>query len=445
MKKMRTALLSTAALVGLAVSPLAAASAQTTEPATPSVGEGFSHIATHPQAALQPEWSRSLDALHYYDGKLIAGYGDYSDNTGPIALNPFDIASGQFTGVEATLAGEEILVFREVGGALYAPNIDPRTGWNSPTGYATNRSGSWAEERHVPFVHVYDVAERVPGEMWMVGSANTIDGSAFGGATVYKSTDGGESWSFERQDTDANESDRNGFERYYWIGSAGGKVIMQASSVRDAPINIYDGSSWSTVKKLPKDWMGGWNSYDGPQMCSGATDPAMVGHLGDDLMVCNGETDFRTGAGSSVTFDGRVLTRHVGGWVGGHLSNPGGSYTIARVSDWYEADDGWLYALSPKGVARTKDGASFEVLYEGRTGASSIAVHDGTIYLGAGEGSIHASDLTSDEMAAALGKTVHPTSSMSVKVGGGGGGGNEKGPDHPSNKPGKGKGNTGQI
>lgn len=395
--------------------------------------EGFSFLATHPEAAAQPTWGQGIDALAVDGDLLVAGYGDYTDNTGPIHLNPYDLSTGEFVGSQVALAGEEILVFRELGGSLYAPNIDPRTGWNDPTGYVTNVNGAWEEHRHVPFVHVYDMAERVPGEFWMVGSANTLDGTEFGGATAYRSTDAGDTWEFMRQETDEDPKERTGFERYYWIGAAGGKVIMQAHSVTNAPVRIFDGKKWSTVA-LDKKWTGSKRQTTNGRLCHPwTTDPAQVGHLGDDLTVCNG-ADGAGRVGSTVTFDGQTLKRHIGTWAGGQVETSPNTYTYANVTDWFEGDDGWLYALSPvRGIARTRDGATFQVLYDTPEGerlpALSLAVHDDRIYLGGREADLHVSDLTVSQMAEANGRVVEPSDVITVRVDkeGKGGGGKDKG------------------
>lgn len=306
-------------------------------------------------------------------------------------------------------AGEAVDVFRKLGGAVYAPNTDPRTGWNDPTGYATDRSGVWQEERHVPFVHVLDMGERVAGEYWMVGSANTLDGAAFGGATASRSTDAGKTWQLVRQETYAKESDRNGFERYYWTKAVNGKMVMQAAGVVNAPLRVFDGNQWSTVR-LPKDWTNGWQGMDAVSLCS-TYSPKLVEEINGTL-VCPGYSYFTTDRGSIVNFDGKTAKKNIGGWPSntGRITLPGGGYTLPSITDWHKADDGWLYALSSqRGVARTQDGVRFQVVLEGAVDARTLAVANGNLYFAGAEGNIYKADKTVNELVGANGAWVEPT------------------------------------
>jgi hypothetical protein len=325
----------------------------------------FTVVAEHPQAAQQPTVrGKTLHDLAVdADGKLVAGYGDYDQNTGPIAINPFDPVTGTFDGVQVTIATEELNTFRNLGGALYSPMIDPTTDWSQPAGYATNATGTWTNEAKIPAVHIYDMAERVPGELWMVGSANNANGE-FGGATAFRSTDGGKTWQVARQETDTNPANRNGFERYYWVAAMNGKVYMRARDVDTAQTMVFDGTKWSSVKADPcTNWLLDANAmavFKGKMYC---VSPYLT------------------------TFDGSKVT------------TADFNHVMTGAQDFFVADDGYLYGLSSKGIARTSDGSKWETLATNvPAGASSIAVVDGKIYLGTRDAQILAADRTVSQM-----------------------------------------------
>src|SRR5688572_31202652 len=90
----------------------------------------FLPIAVHPDAAAQSTaLGQTLQTLKPFNGKLYAGFGDYGVNTGPIAVRAFDPAAGGFGASALTAETEALLIYREIGGRLYAPHIDP---WPSP-------------------------------------------------------------------------------------------------------------------------------------------------------------------------------------------------------------------------------------------------------------------------------------------------------------------------
>ena len=85
----------------------------------------FELAATHPDAAI----GKSIQTLKPFHGKLYAGYGDYFTNTGPIADRAFEPATGTFGSSLLSAQTEALMIYREIGGKLYALHIDP---WPSP-------------------------------------------------------------------------------------------------------------------------------------------------------------------------------------------------------------------------------------------------------------------------------------------------------------------------
>lgn len=342
--------------------------APTPDPPTGPGTSSWSVLADHPQASAQGTTrGRTLHDLEVTaQGHLVAGYGDYGANTGPIAINPFDPSTGTFAGTQVMVGTEEVNVLRPLDAGLYAPMIDPTTDATQPAGYATNATGAWTTEARVPAVHLYDVTERVPGELWMVGSANVPGTSTFGGATAYRSTDGGASWTVAHQETDSDPARRDGYERYYWAAAIGGKVYVRAHSVDGASTQVFDGTRWGTVNAAP---------------CTSVTDA-------NETAVFNGR--LVCARPYLQTFDGsRVQTADYG-------------HVMTNTVDFHEAD-GYLYGLTASGnVGRTADGVTWEHLLAGApTGSSSIAVSDGVVYLGTTGGQILRADRTVAEILAA--------------------------------------------
>lgn len=66
----------------------------------------FSLVGTHPQAGQQPTTQgKTIMALHAWNGKIYAGYGDVTANTGPIAITPYNPATGMFDATPEIVSG----------------------------------------------------------------------------------------------------------------------------------------------------------------------------------------------------------------------------------------------------------------------------------------------------------------------------------------------------
>ncbi len=135
----------------------------TEQPGSPTL-----HIldAEHPQAATlvgrpsesQPEIGRAISCLRAFRGRIYAGFGDWTDNTGPIPVVAYDPDMGALTS-GPTLKTEAIDEMRVIGDALYVPEVD-HTGWfwfYSDIHVFDGRE--WASIRLRRAVHVFDVAE----------------------------------------------------------------------------------------------------------------------------------------------------------------------------------------------------------------------------------------------------------------------------------------------
>jgi hypothetical protein len=308
-------------------------------------------VGTDPFASAQPTAAgHLLRDLGLDGGKLYVAYGDYNANTGPQQVHTFDPTSGQFSASQLQVPTEEISVYRKLNGKLYAPMTDPRVPSTSNVGYATNATGPWTNQMKAPAVHVYDVATMNGSDLWMVGSVAQYDPvTPGGGAAAYRSTDGGQTWQIVAKDTSVAE---NGFERYYWAAAINGTMYLQADGVTEgSPLRAFNGTGWSTV------------AVDRP--CG--TVAANRVEVFKNRIVCAGGTAF-----GITTFDGvRSVTAPIGALA--DLAVPG---------------DGYIYALTNTGVHRSLDGISWTPLSTAPSGARSVAVVNGTVYLGMSDSTI---------------------------------------------------------
>lgn len=223
----------------------------TTAAPTPTVSGTL--FATNTDAnALSDHWHRSLTDLAIAGGELYSSWGDYNGNIGPIALNSHNLATGAQTH-HLTVNGEELNALRVVNGNVYTADIDPKVGWQSNAGYATNAGGVWKYNAATPFIHVFDVA--VAGsEIFLAGSIVNPDTATYGPApylaAIKKSADGGKTWTIEKTRSSLRGSNDN--DRYYWLASVNGKVyaaatVADANGYRNKIIDVYAAGTWSTV------------------------------------------------------------------------------------------------------------------------------------------------------------------------------------------------------
>lgn len=133
-------------------------------------------------------------ALSAFDGRLHVGYGDYSDNTGPIAMHAWDPVDHQWLYYGTTYT-DQVAVFRASpsGKALYTPVVDGHGDeLRDETGVYQLKCGSsqWGLMGNAieGSAHNYDVAFQ--GETIMVGTGGRRNQPALLMATE----DEGETW-----------------------------------------------------------------------------------------------------------------------------------------------------------------------------------------------------------------------------------------------------------
>ena len=332
-------------------------------PINAAVNMSFTTIGTHPEANAQPtSIGKNVYDLAVADGNVYMGYGDYNDNTGPVHINPYSISSGSFEGSQLEVPSEEISVFRNINGRLYAPMTDPRLPFTSDVGYSERASdGSWSNQLKAPAIHIYDMASLDGNDLWMVGSSVEEDGSTLRGATAYRSNDGGTTWNVAM--TDVSEPVGNGFERYYWVAKINDKIYMQAHDTdHNAPMRSFDGASWeegTTTEVCPTIRANKIEVFDNKMVCS----------IGNDQLRL---------------FDGTTYTD----------ITPVGQ--IGSAKDFYVNED-YLYVLGSNTIVRTQDLDTWEIVSAAPIKAQSIAVDDDYVYLGDDSAKLLRSNITITE------------------------------------------------
>lgn len=151
-----------------------------------------------------------LSNLHAFDGRLHLGYGDYNENTGPIAMHAWDPAAQLFVDL-GVLPGEEVRGLFAAHGSLYGPAID-HDGHQESGGVYRLDCGAQAWSVETPIegaVHVYDLAAQ--GENLYAGTGSLTGAPAL----LMVSDDRGESWT----ELLRHESPPDGFSRFYYSGA----------------------------------------------------------------------------------------------------------------------------------------------------------------------------------------------------------------------------------
>ncbi len=321
------------------------------------------YVGTHPQAVVETtDRAQQLGALTAWNGKIYTGYGDWDRNTGPMSVTPFDPATGKFAATpEFTSETESVEIFKIIDKKLYALHVDPRGGWGATYSVADASSGTpvWQNVTgKIPYTHTFGITQGLaPNEIFISGQSD--EGSATNEvAKVYRSTDGGNTWS-----QSLSIPSRGGFNRMMFIAKLNGKIYAQNMSMSDfngsdpqSAAWVFDGNRWSSANKIYAN-----QAYDGTE------------------------------------FAGKIILKsHPSG--GSLLSYDGRNTTVVRSSltDYYVADDGYVYALGweasgggKKMVTRSKDLVTWENITYAQTDASSIAVINNTLYVSTHESKLY--------------------------------------------------------
>lgn len=322
--------------------------------------DGWELLGTHPEAAAQAKVSGTGAAivdLELFGNALYAGFGDYDKNTGPIAINPYDLGDRRFRGVKAQAYTHQIGVWRKAGGALVAPNIDPlgdvdNGGANDPNaGFDWIVDGeTWKHRAIGTGLHVFDWAAG-DGSNFAVGSG-VVPGEG-GGAVIWRRIGTGP-WN---RSFGGDSDPRQNQDRYYWIAVVDGVPYVQARGTsRVAPMRRLDVAKnlWAVVPAITDEFHPS-NQPRHVQVCQGA-----IISLTDERL--------------------RVFTPYAG--APRRVASPDGS----RFVDLY-VDGAVLWVLTAKGVFRSTDlGRTFQRKADAPVlkvaAANALAVRTGEVFVG---------------------------------------------------------------
>jgi hypothetical protein len=290
----------------------------------------FVEVATHPEAALQPtDWGRMLVTLKAWDGRVYAGYGDLNANTGPISVMSYDPATRAF-GTEWVSDTEAILIYRPIGGHLYAPAADRRAAADYAVG------PPWRDVGSLDTSHAWDMVTLTGTDLWLLGSFG-VD------AVAWRSLDGGETWAEALR---VGPAAGTFFARFYFGGVYQGKLHLQAAPLHTVS-KAFDGQAWS----------------DGPDLFGGTGAPGWHAEAAAGRLLYQSSTYAEA---QLFAFDGQqVQTVPVG---------PIWDYAVARAG---------VFTLGADGTVRCSTNlAAWKALGPAPPGARSIAVLGRTVYVG---------------------------------------------------------------
>ena len=356
-------------------------------------------VGLHPAAsAITPgtHYARTLGTLRPWNGRLYIGYGDYDNNVGdPAKIIPYDPAEDRFVGPLLTSANREWTIYREIDGKLYSPVTDnPSAGTfnNFGVGQVSGGAESWSEHVEVPTEHVLDMATTGPGQVWMVGSASS---GAYPDcpncAIVWRSTDGGQSFTRSLSVAPEDTSCTNCASIFYFAGVLNGVLWVQA---RDFHGNVpqiqshawaFNGQSWKSedVNLLPLSTVhhGYGPTQFGDFLVYLTRKPARIAN--NYLMLFDGIND-ATSANIPATVTNFAVD---GDFIYVLMSNGDVRRTKDVTAQWDDWERLPTYTFDPSAYPLAPFGH----------GARSIAVLDGVVYLGTADAELYRLDVCGRE------------------------------------------------
>lgn len=197
-------------------------------------------------AAQSSARGRSIATLSPFGSRLFLGYGDFTDNTGPITPVAYAVERAAFE-AGPPLETEELLDFQVHAGRLFAAELDPRGDETLGSVFRFDPGADWREMPDIPdAVHTFGMAEF--GGQLFVGT-----GCARGGtARVAVTSDAGETWS----DGHTTAAPADGFARYTHLGATSSELFVSGRVHTEPPAPFAytrQGGDWEAVTGLPAD------------------------------------------------------------------------------------------------------------------------------------------------------------------------------------------------
>ncbi len=391
MKKMTTAIsagaLAAVLAVTMAVTPASAGPLLTAE----RMG-AWAQPSTYPD-----QFARTIQDIAIIGQEAYAGWGDYDKNIGPVQLSSVNVTTGGNT-PRFTLNGEEADALRVYGGKLYVPDVDPKQPWSAPAGYATS-APKWRYVAALAAQHVFDVAE-LNGELFIAGSMTNPDPATYGPtadlAFIAQSKDAGVTWQVVRWKATDPAVGHSGYDRYYWLAVANGKVWASARIYSGkSSLDVYSNGVWAEVA-TPY----GIQNLNTQTHLVQAFGTRVVGNsAGNEVWVIDGTVDLsagsipaparvRIGENRSVTIMDFAVDAPTG-TVYALLRNDAG---VNSDDDVWRSTDGitWTHVATvnipvPNWFVTWHNG---EITTEFRATATALAVRNGDLFLGTNMGDL---------------------------------------------------------
>lgn len=373
----------------------------------------FTELATHPQAAAQPTTTgKTISKMTVFNGKLITGFGDYNANTGPIGINPFDVASSSFDGVVFNVPSESTGNWKEINGKLYTTTIDPTGCGNCAAGYAVSTDGvNWQANRPVTAEHMYDIATLTGTDLWLFGGSRST-------AYAWRSLDDGETWAVA-QSHNINPDAGDDSERYYWGAELNGKMYMQSNAWGQTnEVQIYDGTNWATG--TTDNICGSGNAGKGPNFT--VFGGKIICHSLNGYIKSYDGTDLNTRRlfidDTQFCFDGCSAAYENQGDV---IKTANHVYVLDTVTENGNS-------IPTSYLGRSTDTESWEYFVGLPAGSSSMIIDEtaGKIYIGTTDSKLYVANLTDLQPAPAPVDTTNPSVDITAPNSGG---------RHPINDP----------
>ena len=191
----------------------------------PLVAADLVLIGNHPTSILT-----SLPTIHTlkaHEGRIYCGYGEWFGLNYPaVVVASYDPGAHAFR-LEFSAQTDSIGIFREIGGTLYMPSIDPVL-YDNPRDYSFRSGGVWRDYSPANMLHVLDMGTMNGTDLWLVGS-KSINETTNHAHAVFRSIDAGRTW----QDLTLQSTRTD--DRYYWGFCLRGKFYVVDT--------VYDGTN----------------------------------------------------------------------------------------------------------------------------------------------------------------------------------------------------------
>ncbi len=140
-------------------------------------------------AAIRTPYS-TIHTLKAFQGRIYMGYGDWNNHPA-VVINSYRPATEKFHW-EFSANTDSIGVLREIAGRLWVPHTDP-VHYDDFKDLSYLSDGVWRDMAPFGMLHVFDIATLTGSDLWCVGS-RTVTDTNVGGAAVFRSVDGGRTW-----------------------------------------------------------------------------------------------------------------------------------------------------------------------------------------------------------------------------------------------------------